>query len=66
MIKEKKPQFGSKLTQLKESLQVIIDLREVFEGSEDMYLRIIDELKKNLEKINDLLVEEAKEKNFDF
>jgi hypothetical protein len=31
-----------------------------------MYLRIIDELKKNLENINDILVEEAKEKNFDF
>ena len=30
-----------------------------------MYLRIIDELKKNLENINDILVEEAKEKNFD-
>ena len=45
---------------------IIIDLREVFEGSEDMFLRIIDELKKNLENINDILVEEAKEKNFDW
>jgi hypothetical protein len=44
---------------------IIIDLKEVFEGSEDMFLRIIDELKKNLENINDILVEEAKEKNFD-
>jgi hypothetical protein len=44
---------------------IIIDLKEVFEGSEEMFLRIIDELKKNLENINDILVEEAKEKNFD-